>query len=91
MHLVDLEQDNKNKNENNHRASQPLSKSDKIEETSILTVNLKSLPKSKKLSSRVSTKSQLEAGWNGSFLDYSESKHAAVQQKNKRSLAIVTL
>ena len=64
---------------NNQKASQPVTKSGKAEEASILTVNLKSLPKHKKLTSRVSTKSQLEAGWNGSFLDHSDSKQAAVR------------
>ena len=91
MHITDIEQDNQNTNVNNQNASQPLNKSAKTEEESILTVNLKSLRKPKKLTSRVSSKSQLEAGWNGSFLDHNEGKQAAVQQKNKRSLARMTL
>ena len=76
-----------NINVNDRKASQPVMKSPRQEEATFQTVNLKTLPKSKKQTTRVTTKSQLEAGWKDSFLDLSNSKQTAVQQKNKKQFA----
>ena len=85
MDLDAMKQDYyQNINVNDRKASQPLMKSPRQEETTFQTVNLKTLPKSKKLTTRITTKSQLESGWKDSFLDLSSSKQTAVQQKNKK-------